>query len=124
MIWAFFSLVICGNAQQKMSFYDFKVTDIDGKSFDLSTLKGKKVLVVNTASKCGHTPTVCPTGRTLQKNTAAKNFVIIGFPAKQFPFSGTGDQCRDQKFLYNQLWRYLPNDGQDICQGQGYSSIV
>jgi glutathione peroxidase len=38
------------------SFYDYKVTDIEGNTFDLSQLKGKKVMVVNTASKCGNTP--------------------------------------------------------------------
>ena len=36
--------------------YQFTVTDISGKPFDLSTLKGKKVMIVNTASKCGLTP--------------------------------------------------------------------
>ena len=43
------------NAQQK-SFYDFTVKTIDGKDLSLSTFKGKKVLVVNVASKCGFTP--------------------------------------------------------------------
>ena len=43
------------NAQQK-SFYDFTVKTIDGKDFPLSSFKGKKVLVVNVASKCGFTP--------------------------------------------------------------------
>jgi glutathione peroxidase len=38
---------------QNKSFYDFNVTTIDGKEFPLSSLKGKKVLVVNVASKCG-----------------------------------------------------------------------
>ena len=42
-------------AQQK-SFYDFTVKTIDGKDLPLSTFKGKKVLVVNVASKCGFTP--------------------------------------------------------------------
>jgi len=42
--------------QSKTNFHSFKVTDIYGAEFDLSTLKGKKVLVVNTASKCGLTP--------------------------------------------------------------------
>ena len=41
---------------QNKSFYDFNVTTIDGKEFPLSSLKGKKVLVVNVASKCGLTP--------------------------------------------------------------------
>ena len=37
-------------------FYDFKVKTLEGKEFDFSTLKGKKVMIVNTASKCGFTP--------------------------------------------------------------------
>ena len=37
------------------SFYDFKVKDIEGNDFDFATLKGKKVMVVNTASECGFT---------------------------------------------------------------------
>lgn len=52
-----FSMVILAGAVfAQQSFYDFKVKDIEGNDFDLSTLKGKKVLVVNTASKCGLTP--------------------------------------------------------------------
>lgn len=46
---------ISSEAQNK-SFYDFTVKTIDGKDFPLSSLKGKKVLVVNVASKCGLTP--------------------------------------------------------------------
>jgi len=42
--------------KKKRNFHDFSVKTIDGKDLDLSTLKGKKVLVVNTASKCGLTP--------------------------------------------------------------------
>ena len=47
--------VVSLEAQNK-SFYDFTVRTIDGKEFPLSSLKGKKVLVVNVASKCGLTP--------------------------------------------------------------------
>ncbi len=43
------------NGKQK-NLYDFKVTDIDGKEFDMAQLKGKKVMIVNVASKCGLTP--------------------------------------------------------------------
>ena len=38
------------------SIYQFKVKDINGKTFDFATLKGKKIMIVNTASKCGLTP--------------------------------------------------------------------
>ena len=44
------------NYEDNLSFYDIKVKTIDGEDFDLSTLKGKKLLVVNVASKCGLTP--------------------------------------------------------------------
>lgn len=70
-------------ASQSKSFYDFKVTDIDGKEFDLSSLKGKKVLVVNVASKCGLTPQYAKL-QELYEKYKDKNFVIIGFPANNF----------------------------------------
>ena len=76
-------LVISSVAFSQPSFYDFKVKDIDGKEFDLSSLKGKKVLVVNTASKCGNTPQY-ETLESLYKEYQNKNFVIIGFPANNF----------------------------------------
>ena len=47
--------IFIGAAQVK-NIYDFKTTTIDGKAFDFSLLRGKKILIVNTASKCGFTP--------------------------------------------------------------------
>lgn len=70
------------NAQQK-SFYDFTVKTIDGKDFPLSSLKGKKVLVVNVASKCGFTPQYAKL-EELYTKYEKDNFVIIGFPANNF----------------------------------------
>lgn len=67
----------------QQSFYDFKVKDIDGKDFDLSSLKGKKVLVVNTASKCGLTPQYKQL-EELFKTYGGEKFTIIGFPANNF----------------------------------------
>ncbi len=69
------------NAQK--SFYDFKVRAIDGKEFDLSSLKGKKVMVVNTASKCGNTPQYSKL-EALYEKYKDQNFMIIGFPANNF----------------------------------------
>ncbi len=61
--------------------YQFKVKDIEGNDFDFATLKGKKMMIVNTASECGLTPQY----EQLQKVYSEfkdKNFVIVGFPAE------------------------------------------
>jgi glutathione peroxidase len=68
---------------QEMSLHDFTVKDINGDDFDLSTLKGKKVLVVNTASKCGLTPQY-ETLEEVYQEYGGDDFVIIGFPANNF----------------------------------------
>ena len=79
-----FSLILTASiAFGQKSFYDFKVTDIDGKEFNLASLKGKKVLVVNTASKCGLTPQYKQLQELFQLYGGEK-FTIIGFPANNF----------------------------------------
>lgn len=79
-----FSLIIISTAVfSQKSFYDFKVKDIDGKDFNLSSLKGKKVMVVNTASKCGFTPQYKQLEEVFEKYGGNK-FTIIGFPANNF----------------------------------------
>lgn len=65
------------------SLHDFKVKNIEGEEFDLSTLKGKKVLVVNTASKCGLTPQYEQLQK-LYETYVGQDFMIIGFPANNF----------------------------------------
>ena len=62
--------------------YDFKVQGLDGNTIDLSSFKAKKILIVNTASKCGLTPQY----KELEQlyKTYGKTLVIIGFPANNF----------------------------------------
>ncbi|WP_395060678.1 glutathione peroxidase [Flavobacterium sp.] len=72
-----------GNNMVQESIYQFKVKDIEGKEFDFSSLKGKKVMVVNTASECGLTPQYEQL-QELYTEFKDKNFVIIGFPANNF----------------------------------------
>jgi glutathione peroxidase len=72
-----------GIAQPAHSFYDFTVKTISGEDFAFSSLKGKKVLVVNTASKCGFTPQYADLER-LYKEFGGDKFTIIGFPANNF----------------------------------------
>ena len=67
----------------KGSIHSFVVKNLQGKDFDFSYLKGKKILVVNTASKCGLTPQYEKL-EALYKKYESKNFVIIGFPANNF----------------------------------------
>lgn len=79
----FFVLMMATSATAQSSVHSFVVKDIDGKDFPLSSLKGKKVMIVNTASKCGLTPQYAKLEQLYQQY-AGKNFVIIGFPANNF----------------------------------------
>jgi glutathione peroxidase len=65
------------------SIHQFKVQDIEGNSFDFASLKGKKIMVVNTASKCGLTPQYEQL-EEIYSTYKDSNFVIIGFPANNF----------------------------------------
>ncbi len=78
------------------SFYDLKAKTIDGKDFNFSDLKGKKIMIVNTASKCGYTPQYEDLEK-LYKTYKDKNFVIIGFPANNFGRQepGTNDEIKE-----------------------------
>ena len=76
-------MTITMEAQTKQSIHQFKVKDLNGKTFDFATLKGKKILVVNTASKCGYTPQYEQL-EAIYKKYKGENFVIVGFPANNF----------------------------------------
>ena len=65
------------------SIYQFKVKTLEGQDFDFASLKGKKIMVVNTASECGYTPQYKGL-EELYKKYKDKNFVIIGFPCNDF----------------------------------------
>jgi len=95
LILAFLALISFGMSAQT-SFYDFKVETLEGESFDMSSLKGKKVLVVNTASKCGYTPQYEDLERLYEK-FGGDNFVVIGFPANNFMSQepGTNEEIRE-----------------------------
>lgn len=70
-------------AMAKETIYQFKVKDLYGEEFDFASLKGKKVIIVNTASKCGLTPQYKDL-EALYKEYKDKGLVIVGFPANNF----------------------------------------
>lgn len=69
--------------QDRPDIYGFKVTDLYGDDFDFAELKGKKILIVNTASKCGLTPQYKDL-QALYDKYKDQNFIIVGFPANDF----------------------------------------
>jgi glutathione peroxidase len=81
---------------QTSGFYSFKVKTLEGNDFDFTTLKGKKVMVVNTASKCGFTP------QYKELEAISKEYadvlVIVGFPANNFLHQEPGNATEIRKF--------------------------
>ncbi|SQA75081.1 Glutathione peroxidase homolog BsaA [Capnocytophaga sputigena] len=71
------------NNADNQTIYQFTVEDINGKPFALADLKGKKVMIVNTASKCGLTPQYKEL-EALYQQYKDRDFIIIGFPANNF----------------------------------------
>jgi glutathione peroxidase len=70
--------------------YDFSARDLDGKEHSLGEFRGKPMLVVNTASKCGFTPQY--TGlEKLHRDYRDKGLVVLGFPCDQFGHQEPGD---------------------------------
>ena len=78
------------------SIYEYTVTDIDGNEFSFEQLKGKKVMIVNVASKCGYTPQYEQLEAIYEKYGGG-DFVIIGFPANNFMKQepGTNEEIKE-----------------------------
>lgn len=79
------------------SFHDFTVMDIEGEEYNLAQLRGKKVLVVNTASKCGLTPQYADLEK-LYEDFGDENFMIIGFPSNDFASQEPGSNEEIKQF--------------------------
>jgi glutathione peroxidase len=78
------------------SIYDYKLKNIEGKDFKLSKYKGKKLLIVNTASKCGYTPQYAEL--QLLADKYKDKLVVIGFPANNFNGQEPGSNSEIQEF--------------------------
>lgn len=110
---------ISTSTKAQSGFYDLKSKTIDGKDFSFSSLKGKKVLIVNTASKCGHTPQYEDLEKLFEKYKD-KNFTIIGFPANNFMRQEPGSNAEIKEFCTKnygvsfQMMEKISVKGQDM----------
>ena len=79
------------------SIHQFTTNDLSGKEFDLGSLKGKKVMIVNTASKCGLTPQYKQL-QAIYETYGSNGFVIVGFPANNFMAQEPGSDAEIADF--------------------------
>lgn len=95
-----FSIIVLATlslSAQNGNFHQFKVKTLEGEDFDMASLKGKKVMVVNVASKCGLTPQYEEL-QELYEKYKDQNFVIIGFPANNFLNQEPGSPAEIREF--------------------------
>ena len=83
--------------QMKETIYQFEVTDLSGDKFKMSSLRGKKVMIVNTASKCGLTYQY-EILEKLYNEYKSDDFVIVGFPSNNFLWQEPGSNEEIAKF--------------------------
>ncbi|MCH8553798.1 MAG: glutathione peroxidase [Schleiferiaceae bacterium] len=91
------TLAMSNTTSSITTFHDFKAETIDGGTFDFSSLKGKRVLIVNTASKCGYTGQYKDL-QALYEKLGGEKFEIIGFPANDFMSQEPGSNEEIQNF--------------------------
>ena len=95
-IFFLFIILFMSNVKSQ-SIYQFEAEDINGKLIPISSFKGKKIMIVNTASKCGLTPQYKELEELYEKYKE-KNFIIIGFPANNFMRQEPGDNKQIAQF--------------------------
>jgi glutathione peroxidase len=102
--------------------YDFKCNTIDGNSFDFSSLKGKKIMLVNTASECGYTPQYKDL-QALYDQYKDKNFIIIGFPCNDFGGQEPGSLTEIKSFCTKNYGVTFPMMEKISVKGEKCSEI-
>lgn len=98
------------------SIHQFKVPDIDGGTIDFSQYKGKKILIVNTASKCGFTPQY--EGLEALYKKYGDKLVIVGFPANNFMSQEPGTNAEIKEFCTSKFAVTFPMAGKVSVKGK------
>jgi len=107
---------------KKENIYQFKVHDLEGNVFDFSSLKGKKILIVNTASKCGFTPQYKDL-QAIYDKYKDKNFVVVGFPANNFKNQEPGNNFEIATFCEQNYGVTFPMMEKISVKGEDMSPI-
>ena len=108
--------------QNNKSLHDFSATTLEGEVYEMQQLKGKKVLVVNTASKCGLTPQYKGL-QSLYDKYGGDDFTIIGFPANDFLWQEPGSNEEIATFCTKNYGVTFPMMQKISVKGSGMDPI-
>jgi glutathione peroxidase len=107
--------------QKTSSIHQFKIKGIDGKTIDFASFKGKKILVVNTASACGYTPQYEGLQKLYQQQKS--KLVIVGFPCNQFGEQESGTETTIQEFCKSRYGVTFPLSSKVEVKGEKIAAI-
>ena len=113
---------LLGFSMNAQSIYDFKVKDMDGKEVSLSDYKGKVMLIVNTATKCGFTPQYEEL-QALYDKYQDKGLVILDFPCNQFGEQAPGDIATIHEFCTSKYNTTFPQFDKIDVNGENESPL-
>lgn len=122
LIAVLFYAFISRKGKPTSSIHQFKATTLDGEVFDFSNLKGKKIMIVNTASKCGFTHQYKDL-EELYQQYKDKNFVIVGFPCNQFGEQEPGSSDEIKEFCTRNYGVSFPMMEKVYVKGDSISPI-
>lgn len=108
---------------QTTDFYSLTAKTIDGKDFSFEQLRGKRVLIVNVASKCGYTKQYKEL-QELHEKYGSEKFIMLGFPANNFLKTRTGQRYRYFGVLHQNLQCEISNDVENFSQRQRYTPCL
>ena len=116
------SAVAHAGEEAKKSPLDYTLTDIDGKKVDLSRYKGKVVMFVNVASRCGNTPQYAGL-QQLHEKFADKGLVVIGVPANEFGGQEPGSDQQIKQFCTAEYGVTFPMMSKVVVKGEGIDPL-
>jgi len=109
-------------AADTKTIYDFTVSDIDGNDVKLDKYKGKVLMIVNVASKCGNTPQYA-TLESMYAKYKDKGFVVLGFPANEFGHQEPGTNSEIKEFCTKTYQVDFPMFSKIVVKGDGISPL-